>query len=53
MDKFEYKSIDCHLLVTGFWDKVDIEKFNNLGNDGWEFICIVNKEFIFKRKIFA
>lgn len=51
MRKFEYKTVLYVHLVKPYDSGFDIKKFNELGNDGWEYIDLISGECIFKREI--
>lgn len=51
--KFEYKAIPMMKLGITNGSNINIEKFNELGGEGWECIGIIGRgEVLFKRKIY-
>ena len=57
MDKFEYKVVTLSILY-GIADtsdgtiNYDIERLNNLGDEGWEVCAVDGNKYLLKRKIY-
>lgn len=52
MNKFEYKVVTLSVLygindITGY----DIERLNELGDEGWEVCAVDGPKYLLKRKI--
>lgn len=57
MDKFEYKVVTLSILysIADTSDgtiNYDIERLNNLGDDGWEVCAVDGNKYLLKRKIY-
>lgn len=54
MKKFEYKDVEITLVDYSGWKELKLSLLNELGNEGWELVCIspISEAFgIFKREI--
>ena len=57
MNKFEYKVVTLNILysITDTSDGMinyDIERLNNLGDEGWEVCAVDGPKYLLKRKIY-
>lgn len=51
MKKYEYKKVDFQKLTRPHYSELDVNKLNELGAEGWEFVMIDSGECVFKREI--
>lgn len=49
MNTYDYKTVPVNELTKPHYGHLDIVKLNELGLDGWELVCIIGGEGIFKR----
>jgi hypothetical protein len=51
MKKYIYKKVYLPTLVEEHYQELDEKRLNELGQEGWELVTIVDNECIFKREI--
>lgn len=49
MKAYEYKSVPFRKMISGHYQELDVDKLNELGNDGWGLVVIESGNCIFKR----
>ncbi|PLS18984.1 DUF4177 domain-containing protein [Bacillus sp. M6-12] len=50
MKTFEYKTVPFHQMTKGHYQELDVDKLNELGNEGWQFVTVVSGECLFQRE---
>lgn len=51
MNTYDYKTVPFRDLEKPHYGQLDIEKLNELGMEGWELVCIVSGECVFKKLV--
>lgn len=51
MNTYDYKTVPFSKLTKEHYQALDVNKLNELGLEGWELVCVVGGECVFKKLV--